>query len=358
MKFSPACGASGIGSLPFTTPEEAMALIRRYLPEMPHWPQLPKRGKKEHFIYQFLNPLVEMGIVFTENEHILFDTQGNNWENSLTDFYSNYLLAQEGNSHSLEQFAIPPASAAGFYAFLKNIAQNPANTTWVKGQLAGPLSVGLNITDIQKRPAYYNPQMKDLLVKALALQARWQAVELGKLGFPVMIFVDDPALSAIGISTYITLTKEQLVKDLKEIVSEIQAGGAVAGAHSCAGIDWSILLEAGFEVISFDAYGYFSSLLGYIEPLNKFLAKGGSLAWGIVPTNHEILEIKLCDIKTMFMEQVKQLAQKGISESLLLRQTLITPSCGAGTLSDAEAQKIYSLVYELSEELRREFNIC
>jgi hypothetical protein len=64
--FQPQCLATGIGSLPFVDPEEALDLISGELPDMPHWPQLPQRGEREHFVYQFLQPLVDCGILTAE----------------------------------------------------------------------------------------------------------------------------------------------------------------------------------------------------------------------------------------------------------------------------------------------------
>ena len=48
-----ACMATGIGSLPLTDPDAAVALALRYLPEAPIWPQLPKRGFQEHMGGQY-----------------------------------------------------------------------------------------------------------------------------------------------------------------------------------------------------------------------------------------------------------------------------------------------------------------
>jgi hypothetical protein len=46
--------ATGIGSLPFTESQAACGLIFRYLPDAPHWPQLPKVSPREGMIEQFL----------------------------------------------------------------------------------------------------------------------------------------------------------------------------------------------------------------------------------------------------------------------------------------------------------------
>ena len=351
MSFLPQYKGIGIGSLPFTDTNEALELIRKKLPEIPHWPQLPKRGRAEHFIYQCLNPLVQLGIIVVEDDHIYVEEEKSNWEEMLTEFYTKFLAAQEGDGNSLEWFAVPQESAVGLYSFLENIKENPGDTICVKGQMAGPLSVALNITDRNKKPAYYNPQTRDILIKALAMQARWQAVKLGELGYPAMVFADDPALSAVGVSTYITLSKEQVMSDLKEIVNEVHAADALAGAHSCAGVDWSMFMEAGFDIISFDAYEYFPSLLGHIELLNDYLQQGGALAWGIVPTSYKVLQQKLPNLLNKFEEQIEQLLKKGIAEDVLRRQIYIAPSCGAGTLTVEEAEKIYEFTNLLSIEL-------
>ena len=57
--FQPDGAATGIGSLPYTNPLVALNLIREHLPDIPHWPQLPQRGIREHFCHQFLQPLVD-----------------------------------------------------------------------------------------------------------------------------------------------------------------------------------------------------------------------------------------------------------------------------------------------------------
>jgi hypothetical protein len=65
--------ATGIGSLPFKDPEKALALILAELPEAPHWPRLPHRSSREHFVYQLLQPLVACGMVVLRDNRWIFD---------------------------------------------------------------------------------------------------------------------------------------------------------------------------------------------------------------------------------------------------------------------------------------------
>jgi hypothetical protein len=50
LRFNPSGLATGIGSLPFIDPDQAIKLIRRYFPAIHHWPQMPRRGMEEHFV--------------------------------------------------------------------------------------------------------------------------------------------------------------------------------------------------------------------------------------------------------------------------------------------------------------------
>ncbi len=46
---------------------------------------------------------------------------------------------------------------------------------------------------------------------------------------------------------------------------------------------------------------------------------------------------------------VRKLVAKGVEPQLLRTQSVITPSCGTGTLAEPEANRIYQITAELSE---------
>jgi|Deesub1362A_J573_1020465.scaffolds.fasta_scaffold12279_2 hypothetical protein len=162
------------------------------------------------------------------------------------------------------------------------------------------------------------------------MQATWQAKVLGSFGLPVIIFIDEPALYAYGLSTHITLKREELIKDINALVEAVRKAGALTGVYSCARTDWSILLESKTDVVSFDAYEYFDSLTLYGMEIEKVLLRNGSLAWGIVPASEKALELKAIDL---FRKLINSLVDKGIDHNLLINNALITPSCGTGTTS-------------------------
>ncbi|MCF8010385.1 MAG: hypothetical protein K9L17_01525 [Clostridiales bacterium] len=352
MTFNPECMATGVGSMPFTEPEKALSLIFKGLPKIPHWPQLPMRGNEEGFVYQVLNPLVEKGLLVVENNKAYFNTSSANWSEKMTDFYSTYLEAEQGNNEALDQFAIPKSSATGFYAFINRLKEKGTGSArYLKGQMAGPLTVGFQLKDAEGRICYYEEQLRDILVKALSMHARWQARVLSQFGLPVIFFFDEPAISMYGKGTHITITRDMIKKDINAIAKSVHSEGGYAGLHSCDAIDWSILFESNLEIVNLDCYNFGMSLLPTVQELKDFLNKGGILAWGITPTSVESFEETAETLLARLDEIWRELQKRDIDRDLIKQQCLITPACGTGTLEAELSEQIYRLTREVSEKL-------
>lgn len=348
MSFQPAGLATGIGSLPYLEVGQALPLIFEYLPEIPHWPQLPRRGKGEGFVFQFLDPLVRCGLLVADDRPY-FDTHHPDWVERLTEFYTACLAGEAGDPDALEFFSFPAEAAVGFYAFVETVKNRPLKEVgYLKGQLVGPLTVGFQITDADGRLAYYDDQLRDLLVKTLALHARWQAKTLAELGRPVIIFVDEPTVSVYGQSTFITVTREMIQEDLNAIFDAVHINGSLVGVHSCAAMDWSILYESEVDIVNPDVYNFGRSLLPFACEIGVFLERGGVMAWGVVPTYEAAFTESAGSLLQKLEEIWGELAHHKVSRSLLSKQALITPACGTGLLSFELAEHIYRLTREIS----------
>jgi hypothetical protein len=84
------------------------------------------------------------------------------------------------------------------------------------------------------------------------------------------------------------------------------------------------------------------------------MASGGILAWGIVPTfNAEDLKKETADSLTVLWdERAKGIEALGIDHSIITGQSLITPSCGTGSLHLDQAEKVLRLTNEVSRRIR------
>ncbi len=340
-----------IGSLPVTDHEEAARMVFEYTPEIPLWVQLPAH-REEGMMVQFLPGIP--GVVKDE-DRVFIDTSGSTFEDDSLKFYEDYLLVTEGASPlDGTRFAITEDNAAGFFTLLDKIKSVDPLPAAIKGQITGPVTMGTGVTDQNKRALFYDDRLLDVLVKTLAMKARWQAEKLSTWGVPAIVFIDEPALAGFGTSAFISISKQDVVRVLSEVIEAIHYAGGLAGVHVCANTDWSLILDSPADILSFDAYGFFDRLALYEEPLKDFFDQGRTLAWGIVPTadSNDIDRETPSSLAEKWRAQVAHLEALGIDRSRLLAQSLITPSCGTGSLSLNHAVKVLELTREVSKTLR------
>lgn len=350
MEFRPAGLATGIGSLPHKDPFFAVTLVRKYFPYLPHWPQLPRATPREGYLTQFLQLLQELGLLRVQSgSWACFTSDEPSWAERLARFYEIYLQAASGEEESLGCFAFPPGAAEGFYQLYRDLLENGTGAArFLKGQIVGLLTVGFQLTDPEGRPAYYDSHLRDVLLKQLSLQAAWQVRTLGGFGLPVLIFMDDPVIYSYGMSERIGVTREEIIAALGEFAAVVRGQGGLAGVHSCADLDWSLLLEADLDVISFDAYQFSGSFSLYPEFIQSFLAKGGVIAWGLIPTSGEILKEDVASLTRRAFHLLHDLREKKVDLELLRTQALVTPACGTGTLTEELALRVYELTADLA----------
>jgi hypothetical protein len=336
-----------IGSFPHQ--KEDPALYHRLATglDIPVWPQWAKRTFYENMYVQYSAPLPSL-VVDEANEKITFDTTGD-LTDALEMFYANYL------EDDVDAFALTPEYAAGFFGMLE--ALQPAPGEWVKGQVTGPISVGLTVTDQDLRASLYNEMLADALVKNAAMNACWQVQQLRAVRPKVIIFVDEPYMASFG-SAYISLSREQVVTMLDEVFAAIHQEGALAGTHCCANTDWSVLMATTVDILNLDAYGYLDNLALYPAELRAFLDRGGVIAWGIIPNNEEIYDVTPADLAQRLRQGLDLIQNKAqargvnISAQELAGRSLITPACGLGPTTVEIAERSVDVLVKVGEILK------
>lgn len=346
MAFHPECMATGIGSFPHQEASAACEVILKTIPEMPLWPQLSKADYREQMEIQFSEGMPRVVLDETK-QRMYFDTSGDP-TSELEKFYENFM------SENLEHFRISPDFSRGIYEMEKRLTGiDLSPVKFFKNQVTGPVTFGLAIVDENKRSIYYNDVFRDVVVKGITMKARWLLGRFKPLGLNQVCFVDEPILSAFGSSTYVSVQREDVVSNINEVIEAVHAGGALAGTHCCGNTEWPILIDAGVDIISFDAYEYGDTVGYYPDRMKKFLEEGGALAWGIVPTSEKINRETPDSLVENLRGKVKKLTEKGIDEDLIWERCLLTPSCGTGSLSVELAEKIFDHLSEVSRLLRR-----
>ena len=331
---------TGVGSLPHLNPRAAVGEVLSRFREIPYWPQLPRRTPLEHMYPQFAAALpgaelVGERLTMKSGEALLPDAEA---------FYAAFLAGD------LPSFAIPADRASGLHALLDSAAGPfPA----VKGQMTGPVSFGLMVCDREKKPVFYDPVGRDVLVKYLLRVAQWQVSQLRRLSGTVILALDEPYLASVG-SAIVSLQREEVIAALDEVFEGLP--DAICGIHCCANTDWGLVLASKVGYLSFDAYEYADSLLLYPEEVSAFLARGGVLAFGVVPTASGAIASETPESLAGRMEGIlDRFASRGISREAAVRASVVTPACGLGTLPEGISERALMLTVELSDLLRTRY---
>jgi methionine synthase II (cobalamin-independent) len=340
-----------IGSLPLTDYVQAARLVWEYTPEIPLWVQLPKLPG-ESMIRQFA---AGMPGLTEEGGRAFVDAAGPDFEKSLLSFYEEALALQDAAGDlDRTRFAMAPDAAGGFFELIDQARRRTPPPLAVKGQIVGPVTFGTSLCDQHGKAIFYDPQLRDASVRLLALRARWQVRRLSALGRPVLLFIDDPAVTGFGSSIHIGLSREDICQGIGAVIDAIHLEGGRAGVHICANADWTLILDSAADVLSFDAFAFFDQFVIYREAIRRFVDRGGWIAWGLVPTlSPEDLERETAEsLFAQWVAKSAQVAALGVDRQRLLAQSLITPACGMGALSVELAIKALRLTRELSNRIR------
>jgi hypothetical protein len=333
---------TGIGSVPFTDPQETVALVLETLPQIPYWPQMVRLGYLEEMAAQAARGLPGLK-VDEANRTVAMDPDLPRDE-ALAQFYEVVL------SGDLTPFAFEAQDARGFFALLTAVASQGCPGMALKGQLSGPVTFAGVVKDTEGKPILYDRELTQAVCAGLARKVAWQAEKFRELGKAPIVFLDEPFLTGFG-SAYLPISKEEVTEILTQTLEEAReaaAGPISLGIHCCGNTDWSLLLNAPIDILSFDSHGFFESLRLYGQALSHYLARGGWLAWGLVPTNEDFQHETPDTLWRRFQAQLTQLTEdlhRGPKE--ILAQSLLTPACGTGYMSRDDGRRVLTTLKEL-----------
>jgi len=342
--------STAIGSMPYEDADKAVEISLKYL-DAPIWPQLSKYGLLEQMEIQYSEGM-PCAVVDKVKSRMYFDTSGD-YSEAFAEFYEAYTNATESDG-DMSFMAISEDYSHGIYALERALAGK--KVPWLKVQVTGPCSLALTVVDENKRAMYYNEEFLDVIVKAIVLKSRWQMRKFKPFADNIICFIDEPIFSGFGSSTYVSVKREDVVNILKEVIEAIHAEGAVAGIHCCGNTEWSILIDAGVDIVNFDAFEYGDTIAIYADSVKSHLSKGGVLAWGVVPTSEKIREQTVESLEKKLEEVMDRLASKGIDKNLIVQQAMITPSCGTGSLAVDAAEKVFSLMPALTKRMKEKYS--
>ncbi|HEX5692490.1 MAG TPA: hypothetical protein VFX76_20890, partial [Roseiflexaceae bacterium] len=189
LPFDLACLPLLLGSLPHRNPMQALEVSRRYAGVLLTWPQLPERTFREQSLIQ--SAIGFPGLVVDSERPRVF-VERSVAEQGLDRLALAYL------QDTREYGALPGDAAAGLDELLRQ-PENARGARALKGQLVGPISLALYLTDERQRPLIYDEMFNAALGQHLRLRAAWMETRLRASNLATIICLDEPFLESVGM---------------------------------------------------------------------------------------------------------------------------------------------------------------
>lgn len=330
-----------LGALPHRSAAQALDVSRRYTGALLAWPQLPQRSFREQCLVQ---SIIGFPGLVVDAAALRVYVDRNEAERQLDALLLAYL------EHTITYAALGADDAAG----LAEIARigGGRDMLAIKGQLLGPISVALQLTDEREQPLIYDDMLFDAIAHMLRLRAAWQELRLSEMAPVTIICVDEPLLEAVA-SPFFPHDWERIAGQIDDVLAGISGCRAL---YTCGNVDLNRLMHTSVELLIAESEAYRRLCASGCDELIAFLERGGMLGIGIVPSDTERLAIASVDsLFEAFASLLDRFTSQGVARDQLLRQTVISPAQSLGYLDSASAERALQLLAGVSRRIREEY---
>jgi methionine synthase II (cobalamin-independent) len=296
---------TSVGSLPHTDAGAAADFVLTHHPALPAIPSLPRRSPFEGMVAQAAVGIP--GVYVQPDGSILLNPRRIDPVAPITT--------------DLDHEAF-----GGLRVFLE-VARG--RTEPVKWQLTGPITLGLALMHAGA-PANLAFDIATRAVR-VRIRALHRAVSEALPEATQVVIVDEPCMAQV-LRRGFPLPPDIAIDLLSGVLAGIEIS-TTAGVHCCGNVDAAVLTAVGPGVLSIPAD---RSLLAAVGYLVEFLAHGGWIAWGAVPTDRPLRhspERYWSDLVSLWCE----LVALGVDPILLRTRALVTPVCGLAHHDPAQA---------------------
>ena len=310
--------------------------------DIPFWPQLPNYSYTEDMYVQ-------------ASEHfpgICLDLNNRKLSFS-TDKFIAELEETLAHFEEPDYFDVSAEYSVVYRQFLGlNLGDRPA----IRGQLEGPISFGFNVLDENERPILFNDTVRPFMLEFMARRINVQLQKLKERNVNAFMFVDEPGMQFL-FSALAGYGDIKAKTDLDQFFAMVERP---RGIHLCGNPDWDFLLGLDLDVLSLDIYTNAEIFSAYATSIRKFLDRGGTIVWGIVPTGVEAFEKENFQSLVSQLENVwRVLRERGIDFDLLLSRSLLSPAtcCLVNPDRERTVEKAFEQIGEISRRMQEHYGV-
>ena len=337
------------GNLPYDNVQLCKQMILRLYENIPYLAQLPLVDKNDNIKFRTFENIP--CVVMKEGKFLLPDCTNEKFISVLSKMENAY------NSDNPEDYAPYGSSDTPFTElYCEMLSRFKPEYTVIN--LLGPFSFANMVFNKNANTLLIDRAYRKFIIQAVTVKALWFVSKVKALSpntKPIILF-EENLLYKFGTikRTSDELNKETVVTLFTKVFSKIQKAGALVGVQSMEKCNWQLVFDTNnVNLISFDAYNNPNNLHIISDSVNKFLARGGYINWGIVPSSSEIAVrgLNFDSAYNRLIQTIESLVSEGVSADLIYKQSTVSVQGDMEELPILFAEKALMIADKVSKKL-------
>lgn len=335
-----------VGNLPY---EDNMAATRMMVKLFEHIPYLAVMSVADQNDNLVNRTITHIPGVKIKDKRILFRDGNDNFKEATVK------LDEAFNSFDLEKLEDFKLESFFFPKYMQILKRVKPKETVVN--ILGPFTVSQMIEHKDKLQLLSDKFYRKLIIQSVAVKAMWAIAQIKSVSpetTPIIV-LEEPLLCKYGS---VKRENEDVTRDIvtnlfSKVIQKIKECHGLVCIQSFEKCDWQIPIEAGADIISFDAFNNPNNLNIIAEKVNNFLVAGGRINWGIVPVKNEttVKALTIDKLTDHFIKTVESLIDAGVSERLAYNRSSVSIQGNIDKLPLIFAEKALILSTQLAKRI-------
>ena len=310
-----------VGDLPYEDIKLCKQMMLRLYESVPFLPEMPLINSNDDIFHKTIEKFP--CIKFKEDKIFIADSNNEKLIQTVNLMENIYNSAPP---YDIDMFSTDTPFFFMYNEILKRL--KPKHTII---NLVGPFTLANSIFNKNAGIILSDKIYRKFLTYLITIKALWYIAKIKQASpetKPIIMF-DERKLIRFGTlkRTNENISNETVITMFTKAFSKLRKEGVYIGVQSFEKCNWQLIFDTNcVDMISFDAYNNPTNLNILAPSVNKFIAKGGYINWGIVPVMNEnaIRSLNVDTICDRLKSTMEALSSEGVSMDMLIKHSTIS----------------------------------
>lgn len=317
MKLATRC--IPLGTLPYDNVDSTIKMMAKFFDKLPSLPELPIISAEDNIVSRTLENIPGIRI---KDKRVRLKIESNHYKQNMIKLdraFNNPVI------ENLQPFAINSPYMEKFLQLIKKFKSPNAVIN-----LIGPFTITQILENVAEEQMLIDKTYRKLFIQAVCVKALWiiKKIKEASPDTVPLIILEEPEFGKLGdIKRENDDISIEIVTALfSRVIDKLHDAGALVGIQCLDKCDWKIPINAGVDLISFDAYNNPNNLSILPEQIIEFVSRGGKINWGIIPTTNEatIKAINLDEMEKRLFATFENLIIAGVPTKFVYNSAYVS----------------------------------